>query len=205
MKKLFGHPDSGHAYKVRLFMTVAAIEHDYERVDIWIPRDQRSAEFQSVARFGEVPVLVDDGHAYTQSNAILIHLAQQVQAWGAETPERLDRCIQWLMWEANKIGLCIPQLRSRAKFGSDAALDGAVDWLSARYTHDVNIMEAEFTDGRQWIIGGEYPSIADFSLCGYLYFANEANLSVPARVQAWLDRIAGLRGWQHPYALLTEE
>jgi len=184
-------------------MTVAAIDHDYEYVDIWIPRDQRSAEFQSIARFGEVPVLVDDGHAHTQSNAILIHLAQQEKAWGAETPEQLDRCIQWLMWEANKIGLCVPQLRSKAKFGSDAALDGAFDWLSARYQHDVNIIEAELADGRQWIIGGENPSIADFSLCGYLYFADEASLTVPTRVQAWLDRMAGLQGWQHPYALLA--
>lgn len=203
LKKLFGHPDSGHAYKVRLFMTVANIAHDYECVDIWIPRDQRSAEFQSVARFGEVPVLVDNGLAHVQSNAILLHLAQQMHAWGAESPERLDLCTQWLMWEANKIGLCLPQLRARARFGSDAALDGAFDWLSARYTHDVNIIEAELADGRQWIIDGKDPSIADFSLCGYLYFADEAGLTVPAKVQAWLDRIAALPGWQSPYALLA--
>ena len=203
MKKLFGHPDSGHAYKVRLFMTIAAIHHEYERVDIWKPNDQRSAEFQSVARFGEVPVLVDEGHAHAQSNAILLHLAQPMQAWGSESPERLDLCVQWLMWEANKIGLCLPQLRARAKFGSDADLDGAFNWLSARYTHDVNIIETELEDGRNWLIGGENPSIADFSLCAYLYFAEEAELTVPGRVQAWLDRLAGLPGWQHPYELLA--
>ena len=186
-------------------MTVAAIEHDYECVDIWIPRDQRSAEFQSAARFGEVPVLIDQGQAHTQSNAILIHLARQAQAWGAENPERLDHCTQWLMWEANKIGLCVPQLRSRAIFGSEAALDNAFEWLSQRYLHDVNIIEAELADGRQWIIGGEQPSIADFSLCGYLYFADEASLDVPDNVQAWLDRIAGLKGWEHPYTLLSAE
>ena len=129
MKKLFGHPDSGHAYKVRLFMTIAAIHHEYEYVDIWKPNDQRSAEFQSAARFGEVPVLVDEGHAHAQSNAILLHLAQPMQAWGSESPERLDLCVQWLMWEANKIGLCLPQLRARAKFGSSYSLIWTGLWM----------------------------------------------------------------------------
>ena len=202
MKKLFGHPDSGHAYKVRLFLAVAAIEHSYEQVDIWIPRDQRSSEFQAAASFGEVPVLIDDGRAYVQSNAILLHLAQQKKGWGAETPERLDLCTQWLMWEANKIGMRLPQLRSRAKFGSDAALDGAYDWLHARYLHDVNVLNEELADGRPWMLSGDEPTIADFSLCGYLFFADEAKLAVPEHVQAWLDRLSGLAGWQHPYHLL---
>lgn len=203
MKKLFGHPDSGHAYKVRLFLVTAQIQHQYEMVDIWKPKDQRSADFQSVARFGEVPVLLDDGQAYVQSNAILLHLAQQTSAWGGQSADQLNRCTEWLMWEANKIGLCLPQLRSHAKFGADSDLDGALQWLHARYEHDVNIIGEELADGRHWIIGGETPSIADFSLCGYLFFAAEAGLQVPTGVQAWLNRLSGLDGWQHPYQLLA--
>ncbi|MFK7860795.1 MAG: glutathione S-transferase family protein [Granulosicoccus sp.] len=203
MKKLFGHPDSGHAFKIRFFLEVAKIQHDYEKVDIWIPRDQRSSEFQSVARFGEVPVLVDNGRAHVQSNAILLHLARQTRGWGAENPERLDLCTQWLMWEANKIGMCLPQLRSRAKFESDANLDAAYHWLTARYERDVNTIDAEFSDGREWILAGDTPSIADFSLSGYLFFAGEADLEVPVLVQDWLNRLSMLNGWQHPYDLLA--
>lgn len=203
MKKLFGHPDSGHAFKVRLFLVTAQIEHTYEKVDIWVPREQRSSEFQSSARFGEVPVLIDNGKSYVQSNAILVHLAEQSRAWGGQGSDELSLCIQWLMWEANKIGMCLPQLRGRAKFGSDANLDNAFDWLLARYKHDVNVIDLELADGRQWIIGGDTPSIADFSLCGYLYFANEADLEIPENVQAWLLRLSSLPGWQHPYELLA--
>lgn len=203
MKKLFGHPDSGHSYKVRFFLVTAQIEHFYEKVDIWIPRDQRSAQFQRIARFGEVPVLLDNGQSHVQSNAILLHLAHKTNAWGAQNAEELNKCTQWLMWEANKIGMCLPQLRSSVKFESDAKLNDAYNWLSARYAHDVNILNEEFADGRQWIIGGDRPSIADFSLCGYLFFAAEANLHVPDNVQAWLDRLSQLDGWQHPYELLA--
>ena len=47
--KLFGHHDSGHAYKVRFLLSAAGVAHDYEWVDIWQDRDQRSAEFREHA------------------------------------------------------------------------------------------------------------------------------------------------------------
>ena len=202
-RKLFGHPDSGHAFKVRLCLCVAGIAHDYEFVDITTPREQRCAEFRQYARFGEVPVLVEDGKAYLQSNAILLHLARQSGRWGGESDDSLNACAQWLFWEANKIGLCLPQLRVRQKFGSDADLEGASAWLMSRYEHDVNVLEESLQDERDWMLGGETPTIADFSLCGYLVFADEARVIVPPKVQAWLTRLAELDGWQHPYQLLA--
>ena len=203
MKKLFGHPDSGHAYKVRFFMCAAGIDHQYEVVDIWQPREERSAEFQAASTFGEVPLLIDDGAPYVQSNAILLHLARQTGHFGGESDERTVACEQWLVWEANKLGMCLPQLRSFATFDKNESLKNALPWLSARYEHDVGILESTFADGRPWILTGDEPSIADFSLCGYLYFADEANLPVPPRVIDWLNRLSTLPGWKHPYQLLT--
>lgn len=202
-RTLFGHPDSGHAFKVRLCLCVAGIAHDYVYVDIFTPREQRSAEFRLHSRFGEVPVLVEDGKAFVQSNAILLHLARQTGRWGGESDDTLNACTEWLAWEANKIGLCLPQLRVRQKFGADAALEAASGWLMLRYEHDVNVLEETLQDGREWMLGGETPTIADFSLCGYLVFADEAKVSVPPNVQAWLERLAALEGWQHPYQLLA--
>lgn len=202
MKKLFGHPESGHAFKVRFFLCAAGIEHQYEKIDIFQPRELRPPEFQSVARFGEVPVLLDDERVIVQSNAILLHLAQQSGRWGGESAQRQIQCAEWLVWEANKIGMCLPQLRSRLRFGSDEALDGAFAWLSARYEHDVKILDDALVDGRLWILDGDSPTIADFSLCGYLFYASEAKVTVPRNVQAWLDRLAGLEGFQPPAILL---
>lgn len=205
MKKLYGHHDSGHAFKIKFFLEVAGIEHDYEWVDIWQEREQRPAGFQSIARYGEVPVLVDDGYAYVQSNAILLHLAIQSGKWGAESADTLATCREWLAWEANKIGLCMPQLRVHHKFGGDAELDQAMPWLMNRYDHDINWLEQAFSDGRDWVVGNEQPSVADFSLCGYLYFADEAKVAVPPKVAAWLQRLSKLPGWKHPYQLLENQ
>ncbi|ASJ72944.1 glutathione S-transferase family protein [Granulosicoccus antarcticus] len=202
-RKLFGHPDSGHAFKVRLCLCVAGIEHDYEYVDIFKPRDQRSEQFRKHSRFGEVPVLVEQGKAYVQSNAILLHLARQTGLLGGEDSETLNACAEWLVWEANRIGMCLPQLRVLQKFDADASLEGAAAWLMSRYEQDVNMLETSLQDGRDWMLGGDAPTIADFCLCGYLVFADEAKVTVPPAVQAWLQRIASLDGWQHPYQLLA--
>ena len=75
---------------------------------------------------------------------------------------------------------------------------GALLWLRSRYDYDVNIMDNELSDGRAYFLGDEL-SIADCSLAGYLYFADEAKLPVPKHVQAWLDRLAALPEWFHPY------
>jgi len=201
MLKLFGHPDSGHAFKVRFFMQVAGIQHDYYEVDIWSPRESRAAEFRHNAKFQEVPLLMDNEQPYIQSNAILIYLANKIGDFGAQNTSLMSRCHEWLVWEANKIGMCLPQLRSVKKFENHGVNEGAQHWLLSRYNHDINVLENEFDDGRAFILGQD-PTIADFSLCGYLFFDGEADIAVPPNVKKWLGRLAALPGWQHPYQLL---
>jgi len=195
MLTLFGHHDSGHAYKVRLMLTITGIEHGYRWIDIFADRDQRPDDFKTHARYHEVPLLVDGNEAFVQSGAILLHLAQQFQCCGGEDPRRLKLCREWLMWEANKIGMCLPQLRALAKFKDPSINEGAYQWLAGRYDHDVNLIDEALSDGRPWVVPGEEPSIADFSLCGYLMLADEANVVVPNGVANWLNRIRALPGW----------
>lgn len=200
--KLYGHPDSGHAFKVRFFMRAARIEHDYESIDIFAPLATRPEAFRRHARYGEVPTLVDNGTAYVQSDAILVHLATRNGGWGAEDPDLMQRCLEWLFWEANKIGLCLPQLRGHERFDDMRLEQGAYQWLKARYEHDIDVLEREFADDRPFILGDK-PTIADFALCGYLVMIDEAKLGVPNYVGAWLERMQELPGWQHPYEMMS--
>ncbi len=202
MLTLYGHPDSGHAYKVRLCLTIGSIEHNYQVIDIWSARDQRPQEFQQQAKFQEVPLLIDNDKPYVQSNAILIHLADQYSIFGGEDTDNRQNCLQWLLWEANKIGMCLPQLRYAKRFAPQEFNQGALDWLEQRFYSDINTIEQELSDGRHFILGDSI-SIADFSLCGYLFFADEAKMEIPQHVQQWLQRISTLEGWQHPYDLMA--
>lgn len=198
---LYGHHDSGHAYKVRLALTVAQVPHHYVPIDIWQPHSDRPEPFRSLAPFGEVPLLRWDGQVYAQSDAILCEIACRCRVLGGESSDRFARAREWLFWEANRLGMCLPQLRYAARFAPDDFSEGALEWLQARLKQDLARLEKELTRTQAFILDGQ-PSIADFALCGYLFWAQEANVTPPPQVCLWLERIANLPGWQGPYDLL---
>ncbi|MEJ8849082.1 glutathione S-transferase family protein [Variovorax rhizosphaerae] len=200
---LYGHPESGHSYKVKLALEVAGIPHDYEVVDISGPHLERPEPFRSLARYGEVPVLVYRQQAYVQSNAILLLLAAQTHRFGGEDTVRLARAQEWLFWEANRLGLSLAHLRFARRFDALSYPEGSLVWFERRYEHDIRRLEQEFSDGRRFILD-DAPSIADFSLCGYLYWADQAQVEVPPGVAAWLERISQLPGWGPPDTLLAD-
>lgn len=199
--KLYGHPDSGHAFKVKFCLNAAGLVHDYEIVDIFSDRDKRDPEFMQRSKFCEVPLLVDQGRSLIQSNAILIYIASEYKIFGGQSRLELHACMEWLFWEANKIGLCLPQLRADKKFKGFELSADAKAWLTNRYYHDVGILERELSDGRAFILG-DYVTIADFSLSGYLLYDNEAGVSVPQNVHLWLNRLKNLDGWSTPCDML---
>jgi glutathione S-transferase len=202
--KLYGHPDSGHAFKVKFCLNAAGIDHDYEMIDIFSERSQRNPEFVRRSRFCEVPLLVDQDKNLIQSNAILIYIASKYQIYGGESPVSLHGCIEWLIWEANKIGLCLPQLRADRKFKGFELSAGAREWLHNRYLHDVSILDSELADGRPFVLGDQL-TIADFSLCGYLMYDHEAGVAVPEKVSGWINRLKSVDGWASPYEMLVQD
>jgi glutathione S-transferase len=108
------------------------------------------------------------------------------------------------VWEANKIGMCLPQLRVSEKFGKDdpesKLSQGAYDWLKARYDNDVGILDQELTD-KHFILGNDITP-ADFSLSAYLMYADEAAVDVPINVEQWLNRLREVKRWQSPYVMM---
>ncbi|AMP12066.1 glutathione S-transferase, C-terminal domain protein [Collimonas arenae] len=199
----YGNASSGHVYKVALMLAVGGIQHRYQAIDIDQPRHLRPEPFRSLSRFGEVPLLVHDGQPYVQSDAILYHLAEHTGRFGAESVSRMARVREWLFWEANRLGMCLPQLRYARSFAAPGEFPpGAVAWLQQRFDLDIARLETELSDGRSFILD-EQPTIADFSLCGYLFWADDAKVTLPPHVAAWLKRISKLPGWQSPEALLT--
>jgi glutathione S-transferase len=64
------------------------------------------------------------------------------------------------------------------------------------------VLDAHLT-GRQWVVGTA-PTVADFSLCGYLWYPEPHGVDRTQwpGIDAWLDRLAALPGWKHPYELM---
>ena len=202
MLTLYGNRDSGHSYKVRLFLVLAAIAHDYVALDLDVPRAERPEPFRSASRFGEVPLLVGDGAVLCQSDAILIHLAERCGSFGAADAAGWDEIRQWLFWEANRIGFSVPNLRFARRFVPDTPA-AVRDWLEARARADLGRLDQELA--RRPFLAGPTPTIADIACAGYLWWLDEAGLTVagwPA-VEAWLNRLAALPGWVHPSTLMA--
>jgi glutathione S-transferase len=198
---LYGHPLSGHSYKVALALRLSGQVFEFRRVDIDQARDARRADWLAESRFGEVPVLLDGGRPVTQSNAILQHLQAAVAPPNWETDP--DRNAEWLFWEANRIGFSFPNYRfaRRPGAGVEAVV---VDWLHRRLLPDLDRLEEELAG--QAFLMGERPAIADLSCAAYLLLDDGAfDLAAWPSVRAWLGRLRALPGWRSPADLMSAD
>jgi glutathione S-transferase len=201
----YGHPESGHSYKVALALSMLELPHEYRWVDVFAPRDERAADFRGASPFGEIPILVTDGVPLAQSNAILLHLMRRTRRLGGETDARADQVQQWLFWEANRIGIALGNYRAfvRNEFGDEPAPE-VVAWFKERVEGSVERLEREVSN-RPFLIGDSI-TVADLSCSAYLFLAHEARIDVTAwpGVYRWLQRIAAQRGFRPIAELMSK-
>lgn len=184
---LYGHPDSGHACKVALALAMAGLAHRRIRVDIWADRATRPADFRAASPFGEVPLLMIDRQAHLQSGAILLHIAERFACLGGDTAAGLRRGREVLLWEANRIGMCLPQLIEARRPGGQPFPPGAVDWLRMRYDADRQRFDGLL--GPDAYFHGEAPGIGDCAIWGYVQWLDKAGVEGSDLMQAWVARM----------------
>ena len=197
---LYGNRESGHCYKVKLALVFAELLHEYREVDLDLPFEQRGDDFRAASRFGEVPVFVDGNLALSQSDAILLYVAERSGKLGGELP--LERLTEWLFWEANRIGFSVPNLRAARTYAASSTSPEVMRWLEARARSDLDRLDHELST-RPFLIDSAI-TIADIACCAYLYWPEQAGIELARwrRVVAWLERISTLPGWAEPYDLL---
>jgi glutathione S-transferase len=198
---LYGSRESGHSYKVKLALTLLDLPHEYREVDLRVPHARRPSDFRELSRFGEVPVLVDNGSALAQSNSILAHLARSTGRLGGELSPNLVS--QWLFWEANRIGFSVPNLRATLTYARETPSQ-VRDWLRARAVTDLGLLDDEL-GSNPYLLGSEV-TVVDIACCAYLFWPEQAGLDLAEwpRVTRWLERIRLLPGWASPYDLLGQ-
>lgn len=191
--KLYTHPLSGHSHRAALFLALVGIEADIVTVDLAAGEHKR-ADFLALNRFGQLPVLVDGDTVIADSNAILTYIAKKFGRtdWLPESPAAAAEVQRWLSVAAGQIAFGPAAARLITVFGAGYDADEVI----ARAHGVLSVIEEEL-DGRNWIIGGAQPTIADVALYSYIANAPEGNvdLSGYARVNAWLDRVEKLDGF----------
>lgn len=192
---LYGNHESGHSYKIRTFLLMANIPHEYRWIDLTLPRKQRPAEFQAASKFGEVPVLMVDDTTLCQSNSILMYLAQKHQTL-CGTANEWHTVTEWLSWEANRIGFSLPNLRFSMRWNPQP--EAVMAYLHARVVSDLKILD-RFLKDTEFLVASDL-TIADISCSAYLFWLDQVGLDVAdyPNIERWLSAIKKNKNWLPP-------
>lgn len=190
--KLYFHPISGHAHRARLFLSL--IGADVEIVDVDLAKgEHKSPEYLAKNRFGQVPLLEDEGEFISDSNAIMVYAAKKFGRtdWLPADPIGGARVQRWLSVAAGQIAFGPGAARLVTIFNAGFNPDEVI----ARAHAILTLIEAEL-QGRDWI-AADSPTIADLALYSYIARAPEGNvdLSSYTNVNNWLARIEALPGF----------
>jgi glutathione S-transferase len=199
---LYCFGESGNAYKAALTMTLAGYDWTPRYVDFF-NGETRSPEFRQLNPMGEVPVLIDGDEVLTQSGNIQYHVVGKTGRFGGSTPAAQKDVWRWVLWDNHKLSGQAGMTRFLMNFlPPEKRPTEIIAFHQARLKTVYGMLDAHL-DGRDWV-ADTGPTVADFACCGYLYYPEPfgfARADWP-RIDRWLDRIAALPGWKHPYELM---
>ena len=150
---------------------------------------------------GEVPLLEHRGRRLSQSGVILDYLAEVLGVFGARDDDERREILRWILFDNHKLTSYTATYRFMRTFTKDANKDVLAEFRKRAETA-WGILDAHLAT-RTFVVG-ERLTIADLSLCGYLFWPDEIGVdwSAHAHLAAWLDRIRATPRWQPPYALM---
>jgi glutathione S-transferase len=198
---LYGFGESGNSYKAALMLELCSLDYEVRAVDYFKGETRSEAYRRTVNELGEVPVLFHENRRLTQSGVILDYLAEISGRYGAQSKDEWREILRWILYDNHKFTSYIATLRFLLRFagGSENAV---TEFLRQRVTANLKIVE-QHLDGFKFMVG-ERPTIADLSMCGYMFFDGELGVGLEPypNIGNWLRRIREMPGWQHPYTLL---
>ena len=163
---------SGHAHRVRLFASLAGIEHEVIEVDLGGGAHRRP-DFLAMNPAGQVPVIEDGETVISDANAILVYLAKtRAPDWLPEDARSAAEVQKFLTLAAGEQAFGPAALRLNAVFGA-ANPEDHCRAIAERY---LGKLEAHMA-GRDFLVG-DRPTIADVALYGYTAHAPEGGVSL---------------------------
>ena len=196
--KLYCFGESGNAYKAALMLQVCGVAWEPVFVDFFNGETKTEAYRGKINIMGEVPVLMHAGKTLTQSGVILDYLAEVTRKFGAKSEDERREIMRWMLFDNHKLTSPIASLRYLVTLMKKPENE-VTEYLRGRALNALSVVNAHLAD-KPFILG-KRPTIADFSLCGYLYYGDELPFSMApyTHVLNWLDGIKALPGWKHPY------
>ena len=197
--QLYCFGESGNAYKAALSMQLAGYDWQPVYVDFF-NGEGRTPEFRALNEMGEVPVFREDDLTLTQSAVIQLHIAEKT---GKFLGNDRNEILRWLMFDNHKLsGQAGPARFLQNFIPEDKRPQGAIDYLKGRLKAAYKVLDTHLTE-RDWVADATF-TIADAACCGYLFYPEPFGFDRAEwpNIDRWLDGIAALPGWKHPYDLM---
>lgn len=203
--QLYCFAQSGNAYRAALMLNLIRADWEPVFVDFFGKAVQRTPEWRAeVNEMGEAPVLVEGDRKLTQSGVILTYLSEKTGLYHTKTEEDRLEALRWLLFDNQKVNGFLGPYRFLRWILKPPGDPKVLEFLKGRIDNNMGIVEKHLAK-MPWLVA-DYPTIADISMCGYMYYpAEEMGFDIPAtypNIGKWLDRIKELPGWKHPYDLM---
>jgi glutathione S-transferase len=197
---LYCFAQSGNAYKPALMLELAGAKWSPRFVD-YFNGETRTPAYLAINAMGEVPLLVHRGQRLSQSGVILDYLASTLGRFGADGEDERREILRWLLFDNHKLTSYTATYRFLRVFVADPD-PAVVAEFGKRAQAAWSVVDA-YLAGRRFVVADRV-TIADLSLCGYLFFDDEIGVDWNAypNVRDWLARLRALPRWKHPYELM---
>ena len=204
--ELYGSPHSLFTYKVALMLRLSGASFAFRYISFQKGM-HREAGFLALSRWGQVPVLKDNGDVFLQSQAIVEHLAATLGCFQAAIARQRQDVREWLCWTSDV--LTPPIFNSYGVvLGERKLLPITVDPAIARYHREradraLGVLDGHLA-GRDALVGDKL-TVADLYCCGDIAFARLCDFPLDRypHVGRWLARVEALPGFAAPFELLA--
>ncbi len=189
---LYHAPNSGNAFKARLFLSLLGLDHEIADVDLRAGGN-RATQFLALNPRGQIPVLVDGEKVIWDSQAILVYLARRYgsEDWLPLDPEPLARVMQWLAVAENELVFGLARARAVVLFGRPWDYEQS----KALGEAGLKVLDDHLGD-RDWL-AADRPTIADIACYPYVALAPEGKISLAPypTIGPWIRRVQQLDGY----------
>jgi len=197
---LYCFAQSGNCYKAALALELGGADWAPRFVD-YFKGETSTPAYRAINVMGEAPVLEHRGQRLSQSGVILDYLAESLGQFGpADAAQRRD-ILRWLLWDNHKLTSYTATYRFMRTFMKDTN-PAVLEVFRRRAETAWGVLNAHLAD-RNYVVDDRL-TIADLSLCGYLFFADEIGVDWTAypAIARWLEQIQSQPRWAHPYKLM---
>ena len=195
--------ESGNAYKAALALELSGLDWRPVYVDFFGGATRSEDYRHDLNAMGEAPVMVDGETKLTQSGVIQMYVTEKSGKFGGASADEAREVMRWVFWDNHKLSSQAGMTRFLMNFlPEEKRPQPVIEFMQGRLKSAYATLDAHLAQ-RDWIVGRDVTN-ADLSCCGYLYYPEPFGFDRAdwPHIDAWLDRIAGLPGWKHPYDLM---